>query len=105
VNRRFGADSQLTGAIVIDPPGAKVPAAHRPDFRDRDNGSTFRDPKGRPDFNYELDCHQWESVADSNGEAFLRGEMATVHWAFEINPSLVRIRCTSTDFTFASIAP
>jgi FtsP/CotA-like multicopper oxidase with cupredoxin domain len=83
VNRRFGADSQLNGAIVIDPAGAKVPAA-----QDRifviGQWVNVRDPKGRPDFNYELDVINGRTWPFTERLSYARD--ATVHWRL-INPT------------------
>jgi FtsP/CotA-like multicopper oxidase with cupredoxin domain len=77
LTRRFGADSQLNGALVIDPPNidARTP-------RDRifviGQWINVRNDKGLPDFKYELGVINGRAWPETERLSYARG--STVHW-------------------------
>jgi FtsP/CotA-like multicopper oxidase with cupredoxin domain len=88
LTQRFGADSQLSGAIVIDPPDAKARAP-----RDRifviGQWINVRTPKGGPDFNYELGVINGRAWPATERLSYARD--ATIRWrwinaAFGLHP-------------------
>lgn len=82
IGNRFGADSQLSGAFIVDPPGAKA-------VNDRvfviGQWINVRDKKGAPNFNYELDVINGRAWPHT--ERLSYAQNATVHWRW-INASL-----------------
>lgn len=76
IGRRFGPDSQLSGAIVVDPPGQAVASNDRVFVVTQWINVT--DKQGRPNFNYELDTINGRAWPHTERLSYPRG--ATVHW-------------------------
>lgn len=83
LTRRFGADSQLSGAIVVDPQYSTQGA-----LRDRifviGQWINVRNAKGLPDFKYELNVINGRTWPSTERLSYARD--ATVHWRW-INPT------------------
>ncbi len=81
IANRFGGDSQLSGAFIVDPPGAKI-------VNDRvfviGQWINVRDKNGGPNFNYELDVINGRAWPHTERLSYLQN--ATVHWRW-INTS------------------
>jgi len=82
IANRFGADSQLSGAFIVDPPDAQAGS-------DRvfviGQWINVRDKNGGPNFNYELDVINGRAWPHT--ERLSYAQNATVHWRW-INASI-----------------
>ncbi len=82
IGNRFGADSQLSGGFIVDPPGVK--AVHDRVFV-IGQWINVRDKAGAPNFNYELDVINGRAWPHTERLSYAQNE--TVHWRW-INASL-----------------
>ncbi len=80
---RFGADSQLNGALVVDPANARMPSDDR--IFVISQWINVRNKDGSPNFNYELDTINGRAWPYTERLSYAQNE--TVHWRW-INTSL-----------------